>query len=166
VPKPLLFSSAPGGVEGRGGRDEQWLAESVWGKGQEELVLIVCDAWQFLMKEPRGGVSGPNGKAASTHARDGSWKQGTEQRPRLQRVYRRSLLLSWKLWGKLCWLWAAATANVAVFVIHAQRSALGLAALLGQEIDGILHSDRWHVYRHVPEERRQLCWAHLKRDFQ
>lgn len=73
---------------------------------------------------------------------------------------------SWKLWGKLCWLWAAATANVAGFVVHAKRSVLGLAALLGEEIDGILHSDRWHVYLCVPEERRQLCWAHLKRDFQ
>ncbi len=73
---------------------------------------------------------------------------------------------SWKLWGKLCWLWAAATVNVAVFVIHAKRSALGLAVLLGEEINGILHSDRWHVYLQVPEERRQLCWAHLKRDFQ
>lgn len=73
---------------------------------------------------------------------------------------------SWKLWGKLCWLWAAATSNVCVFVIHAQRGALGLAALLGEEIDGILHSDRWHVYLQVPAERRQLCWAHLKRDFQ
>ena len=73
---------------------------------------------------------------------------------------------SWKLQGKLCWLWAAATANIAVFLIHAKRSALGLAALLGEEIDGILHSDRWHVYWQVPEERRQLCWAHLKRDFQ
>lgn len=73
---------------------------------------------------------------------------------------------SWKLWGKLCWLWAAATANIAVFVIHAKRGAVGLAALLGEEIDGILHSDRWHVYLQVPEERRQICWAHLKRDFQ
>jgi transposase len=73
---------------------------------------------------------------------------------------------SWKLWGKLCWLWAAATSNIAVFVIHAQRGAVGLAALLGEEIDGILHSDRWHVYLQVPAERRQLCWAHLKRDFQ
>jgi transposase len=73
---------------------------------------------------------------------------------------------SWKLWGQLCWLWAAATTNVAVFVIHAKRSALGLAALLGEDIHGILHSDRWHVYRCVPDERRQLCWAHLKRDFQ
>jgi transposase len=72
---------------------------------------------------------------------------------------------SWKLWGKLCWLWAAATTNVVAFVIHAKRSARGLAALLGEEIDGILHSDRWHVYLQVPDERRQLCWAHLKRDF-
>jgi transposase len=73
---------------------------------------------------------------------------------------------SWKLWGKLCWLWAAATTNAAVFVIHAKRSAVGLAAILGEEIFGILHSDRWNVYLQVPAERRQLCWAHLKRDFQ
>lgn len=73
---------------------------------------------------------------------------------------------SWKLWGKLCWLWAAATTNVAVFVIHAKRSALGLAALLGDDIHGILHSDRWNVYLQIPDDCRQLCWAHLKRDFQ
>src|SRR5450755_998172 len=72
---------------------------------------------------------------------------------------------SWKLWGKLCWLWAAATTGVAAFVIHAKRSALGLQAILGENIDGIVHSDRWHVYLQVPEDRRQLCWAHLKRDF-
>jgi transposase len=73
---------------------------------------------------------------------------------------------SWKLWGKLCWLWAAATASIAVFVVHAKRSAVGLAAILGDDIYGILHSDRWNVYLQVPAERRQLCWAHLKRDFQ
>jgi transposase len=72
---------------------------------------------------------------------------------------------SWKLWGKLCWLWAAATAGAAVFVIHARRSAAGLRAILGESIDGIVHTDRWHVYLQVPEDRRQLCWAHLKRDF-
>jgi len=72
----------------------------------------------------------------------------------------------WKLKGKLCWLWAAATAGVAAFVIHAKRGATGLTAILGENIEGIVHSDRWHVYLQVPEERRQLCWAHLKRDFQ
>jgi transposase len=73
---------------------------------------------------------------------------------------------SWKLAGKLCWLWAAATAGVVAFVIHAKRSASGLTALLGLEIQGILCSDRWGPYDRVPERRRQVCWAHLKRDFQ
>jgi transposase len=73
---------------------------------------------------------------------------------------------SWKLAGKLCWLWAAAMNGIVAFVIHAKRGALGLAALLGQSIDGILCSDRWGVYEQVPPERRQICWAHLKRDFQ
>jgi transposase len=73
---------------------------------------------------------------------------------------------SWKLRGKLRWLWAAASLGVVVFVIHAKRSALGLAALLGEEITGILCSDRWSVYKCVSAARRQICWAHLKRDFQ
>ena len=73
---------------------------------------------------------------------------------------------SWKLLGKLCWLWAAASSGVVAFVIHGKRSAVGLAALLGAELHGILCSDRWGVYNAVPAERRQVCWAHLKRDFQ
>jgi transposase len=73
---------------------------------------------------------------------------------------------SWKLMGKLRWLWAAASLGMVVFVIHAKRSALGLAALLGEEITGILCSDRWSVYNCVAAARRQICWAHLKRDFQ
>jgi transposase len=72
---------------------------------------------------------------------------------------------SWQRRGRLCWLWGAATAGVAVFVIHAKRGALGLAALLGVTIQGILCSDRWGVYAQVPAARRQVCWAHLKRDF-
>jgi transposase len=72
---------------------------------------------------------------------------------------------SWKLAGKLCWLWAAAAAGVVAFAIHARRSAAGLVALLGAEIQGILCSDRWAVYNCMPAERRQVCWAHLKRDF-
>jgi transposase len=73
---------------------------------------------------------------------------------------------SWKVWGKLHWLWTAATTGVVAFVIHAKRGAEGLMALLGENIRGILHSDRWPVYRLIPSERRQICWAHLKRDFQ
>jgi transposase len=73
---------------------------------------------------------------------------------------------SWKLRGRLCWLWTAATAKAVAFLIHAKRGAVGLTALLGAAIQGILCSDRWSVYERVPPKRRQVCWAHLKRDFQ
>jgi transposase len=72
----------------------------------------------------------------------------------------------WKLAGGRCWLWAAATATVAAFVIHARRSAAGLTALLGAVITGIVGSDRWSAYHQLAVDRWQVCWAHLKRDFQ
>lgn len=73
----------------------------------------------------------------------------------------------WKQAGKLCWLWTAATASVACFLIHARRGAVGLTALLGETIGGVVTSDRWSAYaKMLSVERRQVCWAHLKRDFQ
>jgi transposase len=38
--------------------------------------------------------------------------------------------------------------------------------LLGVVIQGIVTSDRWKVYDRLNVYRRQLCWAHLIRDFQ
>ncbi len=29
----------------------------------------------------------------------------------------------------------------------------------------IVTSDRWWAYAHLPLERRQICWAHLRRGF-
>lgn len=72
----------------------------------------------------------------------------------------------WKQAGQRCWLWLAATATVAFFVIHARRGWTGLQALLGEAIQGIVCSDRWSAYAKLLVETRQLCWAHLKRDFQ
>jgi transposase len=72
----------------------------------------------------------------------------------------------WKQAGARRWLWGAATALVACFVIAPSRGAAGLAALLGKKIKGIVSSDRWSVYGQLKLGLRQLCWAHLKRDFQ
>ena len=72
----------------------------------------------------------------------------------------------WKQAGARRWMWTAATSRVAYFVIHFHRGARGLAALLGEAITGVVISDRWGVYNGLPPERRQVCWAHLKRDFQ
>jgi transposase len=72
----------------------------------------------------------------------------------------------WSEKGQKRWLWTAATATVAFFVIHLRRSFEGLQALLGETITGVICSDRWSVYNKLPLELRQICWAHLKRDFQ
>jgi transposase len=72
----------------------------------------------------------------------------------------------WKQAGKKRWLWAAVTGTAALFVIHIRRGAEGLKALLGETIAGLVCSDRWSAYHLIPVERRQLCWAHLRRDFQ
>jgi len=73
---------------------------------------------------------------------------------------------SWSEKGQKRWLWTAATATVAFFVIHLRRSFEGLQALLGETITSIVCSDRWSVYSKLPLEQRQICWAHLKHDFQ
>jgi transposase len=73
---------------------------------------------------------------------------------------------SWKKHAQLCWLWGAATARVAVFLIEAGRGVAGLTNLLGTTIYGILCTDRLAAYGQVLAEYRQICWAHLKRDFQ
>lgn len=72
----------------------------------------------------------------------------------------------WKQAGQKRWLWAAVTATAALFVIHARRGAAGLRVLLGEAVVGLISSDRWSAYQAVPLERRQVCWAHLVRDFQ
>ena len=72
----------------------------------------------------------------------------------------------WKQAGAKRWLWTAATATVAYFVIHVHRGARGLKTLLGEAITGIVISDRWWGYNGLPLQQRQVCWAHLKRDFQ
>jgi transposase len=72
----------------------------------------------------------------------------------------------WKQAGQKRWLWVAATTSVAAFLIHSHRSVAALTALLGQKIAGFLISDRWNAYNVVSVMRRQVCWAHLKRDFQ
>jgi len=72
----------------------------------------------------------------------------------------------WALAGKLCWLWLAVTNSVAFFKICAGRGRDALRELLGSDIQGVLSSDRWGAYKIVDLARRQLCWAHLKRDFQ
>jgi transposase len=71
----------------------------------------------------------------------------------------------WKKAGKKSWLWVVVTVTATVFMI-ADRSAASLKALLGKTFTGIITSDRFTAYLAMPVERRQACWAHLKRNWQ
>jgi transposase len=73
----------------------------------------------------------------------------------------------WKLAGKLYWLWTAVSQRASCFLVDKTRGRDGADALLGQDAGhGVVITDRYKAYGHIPLERRQLCWAHLKREFQ
>jgi len=62
------------------------------------------------------------------------------------------------------WLWTLCCGTAAVFMIQATRGQAAAQKLLGG-FTGVLHSDRWSGYNRFAGPR-QICWAHLKRDFQ
>ncbi len=67
--------------------------------------------------------------------------------------------------GKRMWTWVAISTVVAVFLITATRSKKAAQELLGATFKGILGSDRYRAYLWIEASCRQICWAHLKRDF-
>ena len=66
--------------------------------------------------------------------------------------------------GKRGWQWVMVTAVVTVFVQGLSRSTAAAIELLGNAFGGIVVSDRFSAYNHLPVMQRQLCWAHLIRD--
>lgn len=71
----------------------------------------------------------------------------------------------WRLRGAQRTLWGAFTQQLAVFSIEQDRHEQRLRELLGPH-QGVVTSDRWWAYDHLPLKRRQVCWSHLQRDFQ
>lgn len=72
----------------------------------------------------------------------------------------------WQEMLKDFWLWVCTTPDVSVFRIFESRSGSGAKTLLGENYPGIVGSDRFGGYAWIDPFHRQLCWAHLKRDFQ
>jgi transposase len=73
---------------------------------------------------------------------------------------------SWRQGGKRAWLWVAVTSWVTVFVVRMSRGGEVARELLGETFAGILVTDRYSAYNWYPVRWRQLCWAHLLRDFE
>jgi transposase len=63
------------------------------------------------------------------------------------------------------WLWVTVTPLIICFQIILSRASTAAQTILGEAFPGFITSDRCPAYNWVNVERRQLCWAHLKRDF-
>lgn len=133
-------------------------AQGISKRGVEEIVETIFHApvalgtVSNLEQEVSAAVAGAHAEATAA-VRDAPVKNIDET--------------GWKENGKKRWLWVAATRLVAVFVIHPWRNVAALRSLLGGELKGILCSDRWVVYLQWPDPfARQLCWAHLKRNWE
>ena len=109
---------------------------SLGGLSNCEAQLV--DALEHPYNETIEHIRGQN----IAHADETGWRRGNRQRG---------------------WLWALCCTGAAVFMVHAKRGQQAARQLLGM-FSGILVSDRWGGYN-IFSGIRQICWAHLKRDF-
>jgi len=63
------------------------------------------------------------------------------------------------------WLWVMVTPLVSYFAVFLSRSQTVAQELLGNDYGGVVGSDRCPSYSWLDPSQRQVCWAHLKRDF-
>ena len=67
--------------------------------------------------------------------------------------------------GRTAYLWVVATQLVTTFDIALSRGQEVAKRLLGDVPIGVLVTDRCRAYQYVDVSTRQLCWAHLYRNF-
>jgi transposase len=70
----------------------------------------------------------------------------------------------WRTAGERRALWGAFTDRHAILRVRDSRHEDHAKELLA-DTGAIVTSDRWWAYTHLPNRRRQICWAHLRRDF-
>jgi transposase len=63
------------------------------------------------------------------------------------------------------WVWAAVQPQLAVFAIYPSRARYVILDFIGQSCTAAITSDRYAGYAFIDADRRQVCWAHLLRDF-
>jgi transposase len=73
---------------------------------------------------------------------------------------------SWRENRRKVWLWATVTGFFTVFTVAKNRSGEVAKALLGTKDGQVVGSDRFSAYDWIMTRWRQVCWAHLRRDFQ
>jgi len=72
---------------------------------------------------------------------------------------------NWREKTKRMWVWISVTPLVTIFRLLQTRGAAGAKELLGEDVWGSIGTDRYAGYHWLAPRQRQLCWAHLKREF-
>jgi transposase len=106
--------------------------------------------------------------SAVTHALHRAARQAAPTYDALRAAIRASPVVSpdetsWKVAGRLQWLWAFATPEVVLYAIQAGRGFPQAAAVLGTDFAGVLVRDGWAPYRRFTHAGHQTCLAHLLR---
>ena len=104
----------------------------------------LCQATAQALAAPVAALHAAVQQAAVAHADETGWREAGQRR----------------------WLWVVVTALATVFTLAPSRGSGVIKGLLGADFAGYLISDRWSAYTWMDPTRRQVCWAHLKRDFQ
>ncbi len=73
---------------------------------------------------------------------------------------------SWRQDRRRAWLWIAVTQAVTVFTVSLSRAGAVARGLVDPAAGQVVTTDRYSGYRWLPPQQRQVCWAHLIRDFQ
>jgi transposase len=72
----------------------------------------------------------------------------------------------WRHQGRRGWLWVAMAALATVFEVARSRGGAVARGLVETAAGQVITTDRFSGYNWLPLGQRQLCWAHLRRDFQ
>ena len=71
----------------------------------------------------------------------------------------------WREKERRPWLWVASTSQATVFQVLPGRRTSDAQTMIGESGKGVITTDRYAGYNWLEAYRRQICWAHLKRNF-
>ena len=67
--------------------------------------------------------------------------------------------------GSANWVWGVVQPSLVVYSVLPSRARYVINDLIGAQPQAVVVSDRYAGYAHIDASRRQVCWAHLLRDF-
>jgi len=124
-----------------------------------ELVAVLADVWQVPLS--LGSIPA---LYQSTSAALAPVYTEVQQAVQAQAVVNADET-PWRESRRQRYLWVAVTVVATLFLVG-RRTRAAFEQLLGTRFGGIVGSDRYQAYAHLPVAQRQICWAHLKRDWQ